>query len=161
MNLRHVIFGGRNYGWKFGHMLELSDVMWFWDTLKAPASRKLIFSQESMVTEFMILILIFSDDVCVLSAIGTAAIINPQFTMIEGGKSQSTTTASVSVTPKDGDRDLLKDFKHMNVGPQKVIEAESDINATQIPTGCFLCHIPHSKLVLPVSGKMKKCAVCK
>lgn len=109
----------------------------------------------------LILILIFSDDVCVLSAIGTAAIINPQFTMIEGGKSQSTTAAAVPATPKDGDRDLLKDFKHMNVGPQKVIEAEPDINAAQIPTGCFLCHIPHSKLTLPVSGKMKKCAVCK
>lgn len=109
----------------------------------------------------MILIFIFSDDVCVLSAIGTAAIINPQFTMIEGGKSQSTTAAAVPATPKDGDRDLLKDLKHMNVGPQKVIEAEPDINAAQIPTGCFLCHIPHSKLTLPVSGKMKKCAVCK
>lgn len=102
----------------------------------------------------------FRDDVCVLSAIGTAAIINPQFTMSEGGKPQSAALIPAT-TPKDSERDLLKELKHLNVGPQKAAEFDSEATSAQIPTGCFLCHIPHSKLTLPVSGKMKKCAVCK
>lgn len=33
---------------------------------------------------------------------------------------------------------------------------------SQSALGCTLCHIPYSnKLGLPVTGKMKKCAVCK
>lgn len=99
---------------------------------------------------------------CVLSAIGTAAIINSQFTMSEDPnyinriKSQST---AMSLTPRDNDRDLVKDLRHMNISTQKTIESDSETAA--LPTGCFLCHIPHSKLILPVSGKMRKCAVCK
>ncbi|XP_055305715.1 C2 domain-containing protein 5 isoform X2 [Sitodiplosis mosellana] len=99
-----------------------------------------------------------SDDVCVLSAIGTAAVINTQFTMSEASKPPS--AAILLVTPKDTDRDLSKDLKHMNLSTQKGINSDSETTA-QIPSGCSLCHIPHSKFTLPVNGKMKKCAVCK
>lgn len=82
-----------------------------------------------------------------LSAIGTAAVINPHFTMSEAtSKPQSAGISSA----RDIDRDLA----------QRVSETDLDIG-TQIPTGCSLCHIPHIKLTLPVNGKMKKCAVCK
>lgn len=101
--------------------------------------------------------LYFSDDVCVLSAIGTAAVINTQFTMSEASKPPS--AAILSGTPKDMDRDLLRDLKHMNISSQKGFESDSETG--HIPSGCSLCHIPHSKFTLPVNGKMKKCAVCK
>lgn len=100
----------------------------------------------------------YSDDVCVLSAIGTAALINQQFTMssVEGSR-------NASITPRDHDnRDILKDFKQMN-SQKPAVDNDNDTetnNAAQIPSGCHLCHIPHSKLTLPVNGKMKKCAVC-
>lgn len=97
----------------------------------------------------------FSDDVCVLSAIGTAAVINPQFTMSEGTKPQS------SVTPRDNDRDVTKELRHASFSSQKAVDSDSETVTAHCPTGCFLCHIPHSKLILPVHGKMKKCAVCK
>lgn len=96
-----------------------------------------------------------SDDVCVLSAIGTAALINQQFTMSEG-------TRNAAITPRDPEnRDFLKDVRQMSIGSQKVGDNESDTKNAHTPTGCYLCHIPHSKLTLPVNGKMRKCAVCK
>lgn len=98
----------------------------------------------------------FSDDVCVLSAIGTAAVINAQFTMSEGTNKQST-----GLTPRGSDRDIMKDLKQMNIGSQKTIDSDSETIVPHVPSGCSLCHIPHSKLTLPVNGKMQKCAICK
>lgn len=105
----------------------------------------------------------FRDDVCVLSAIGTAAVINPQFTMSEEqnqnrNKPQS---AAMSVTPRENDREVVKDLRHMSVSSQKAVDSDSETASAHVPTGCFLCHIPHSKLILPVNGKMRKCAICK
>ncbi|XP_031621264.1 C2 domain-containing protein 5 isoform X3 [Contarinia nasturtii] len=101
-----------------------------------------------------------SDDVCVLSAIGTAAVINTQFTMSETSKPASASAAILSVTPKDPDHDIAKELKHMNVGSQKGSDSDTEtVVVAQAPTGCTLCHIPSSKLNLP--GKIKKCAVCK
>lgn len=92
---------------------------------------------------------------CVLSAIGTAALINQQFTMSEGSR-------NAAATPRDHDnREFSKDSKQMNIGPQKDADGDADTKNAQQPTGCYLCHIPHSKLTLPVSGKMRKCSVCK
>lgn len=65
--------------------------------------------------------------------------------------------AIIAATPRDNDRDLAKELKSMNLAA----ESDSETITAQIPTGCFLCHIPHSKFTLPVNGKMKKCAVCK
>lgn len=98
----------------------------------------------------------FSDDVCVLSAIGTAAIINPQFTMSEN---KPPSAGILTVTSKDADRDILKDF--MDDNSQRTSDSDTDTVIAQVPTGCFLCHIPYSKLTLPVNGKMKKCSICK
>lgn len=111
-----------------------------------------------------------SDDVCVLSVIGTSAIINHQFTASEANKAQS-------VGPKDtlagigADIELSKDLKQMHVsqkngGDSVAIDAETATHnvinlPAATPTGCSLCHIPYSKLALPVNGKMRKCSVCK
>lgn len=105
-----------------------------------------------------------------LSVIGTAAIINHQFTASEANKSQivgqKDTAASAGV-----DNDLSKDLKQMHVSQKN--GGESAANDVEIvlpnvnsvtsttPTGCSLCHIPYSKLALPVNGKMRKCSVCK
>lgn len=96
-----------------------------------------------------------SDDVCVLSAIGTAALINQQLTINEGSRNSS-------ITPRDHDnRDMLKDFKQISIGSQKgAVDSDSEVNNAQIPSGCNLCHIPHGKIAA-VNGQMKKCAVCK
>lgn len=69
---------------------------------------------------------------------------------------------NAAVTPREHDnRELLKDLKQMSVGAQKVADGDSDTKNAQQPSGCYLCHIPHSKLTLPVNGKMRKCAICK
>lgn len=75
--------------------------------------------------------------------------------MSEGSKAQS------SATPRDNDRDVAKDIRHMSISSQKGVDSDPETVTAQVPTGCFLCHIPHSKLILPVNGKMKKCSVCK
>lgn len=110
------------------------------------------------------------DDVCVLSVIGTAAIINHQFTTSETNKGQAVgtkdTASGVAV-----DTELSKDLKQMHVSQKNggdstandVEAATNNVNnaSSTTPTGCSLCHIPYSKLALPVNGKMKKCSVCK
>lgn len=146
-------------------MPERWGVTLFLDTQKSPAFRKLN-EFESKFDKLSIKSMPFSysDDVCVLSAIGTAAVINHQFVTSEAHKSQ-TVALIPSSTPKDTDRDVMKDMKNMTLNAQKINENDarnSDADfCSQIPTGCTLCHIPHSKLPLPVNGKMKKCAVCK
>lgn len=99
------------------------------------------------------------DDVCVLSAIGTAAKINPQFTMIEVSKTQTVGTSTM--TPKEND--LPRDMRNLSFCPPKLCDSDrnGDNEISSIPSGCALCHIPHNKIGLPVSGKMKKCAICK
>lgn len=105
---------------------------------------------------------------CVLSVIGTAAIINHQFTTSEANKGQA---VALIPTPKEVDKDIAKDLKNLNVnkknGELDKSESEAALNnnnqnsTNQIPLGCSLCHIPYSKLALPVNGKMKKCYVCR
>lgn len=94
---------------------------------------------------------------CVLSAIGTAAIINPQFTMIEMSKTQ----AMATMTPKEND--LPREMKNLSFCPTKLNDSDrnGDNEMSSIPSGCTLCHIPHNKIGLTISGKMKKCAICK
>lgn len=95
---------------------------------------------------------------------GTAAIVNHQFTTRDISKSQ---TMAPIPTPKDVDKDLSKDFKNVNITPKlgESEKADNDVAATSLnssmPLGCSLCHITYSKLDLLMTGKMKKCAVCK
>lgn len=106
---------------------------------------------------------------CVLSVIGTAAIINHQFTASEAHKGQlvgpKETTTGTGV-----EGDLSKDLKQVHVSQKngsETVANETETathnanNTAASPTGCSLCHIPYSKLALPVNGKMRKCSVCK
>lgn len=92
-----------------------------------------------------------------LSVMGTAAIINHQYTIGDKGQLGN---------------DLAKDFKGLGLR-QKNNDAEKNEDETAkasssksgsssgMPQGCTLCHMSFGKLGLPVTGKMKKCAVCK
>lgn len=107
---------------------------------------------------------------CVLSVIGTAAIINHQFTASEANKVQAVAAKDTAVGIAV-DSELSKDLKQMHVSQKNGIDlsandvetATNNVNnsSSTTPTGCSLCHIPYSKLALPVNGKMKKCSVCK
>lgn len=76
--------------------------------------------------------------------------------MCEGNKN-----AVLTATSKDNDQTN----RNANAGPIKSNDTEKNIEndsiGSQIPSGCSLCHIPYSKIALPVNGKMRKCAVCK
>lgn len=85
---------------------------------------------------------------CVLSAMGTAAIINHHYTI-----SDKTNSAL-----KDVELDIMKDLK----GVKKCQDVEgNDIEAGGGVKGCTLCHMSFGKLGINVTGKMKRCAVCK
>lgn len=113
---------------------------------------------------------IFRDDVCVLSVIGTAAIINHQFTASEANKIP-TVGSKDAAAGIGADSELTKDSKQMHLSQKNGVDlaandvetATNNVNSlpSATPTGCSLCHIPYSKLALPVNGKMKKCSVCK
>lgn len=117
-------------------------------------------------------LLIKSDDVCVLSVIGTAAVINHQFTTNgEKGKRQtvallpSTTGPLTTITPLMTTKEIpneKNDTEPKNGDVKESTTTACNQNASnQTPTGCELCHITYNKHTLPVNGKMKKCAVCK
>lgn len=96
-----------------------------------------------------------------LSVMGTAAIINHQYTI--GDKGQSGFK----------DAELTKDFKGMGLRQKVTTDGERNDDeigkasssksgsTSGMPQGCTLCHMSFGKLGLPVTGKMKKCAVCK
>lgn len=107
---------------------------------------------------------------CVLSVIGTAAIINHQFTASDANKI-ATVGSKDATAGVLADNELTKDSKQMHLSQKNGVDsATNDIetatnsvnnSSSATPTGCSLCHIPYSKLALPVNGKMKKCSVCK
>lgn len=68
-----------NCEWKLDHTLVPWVAMWYWVIQKAPPYRKFQVTPISNCKS-LISLLIFREDVCVLSATGTAAIINLQFT---------------------------------------------------------------------------------
>lgn len=90
-----------------------------------------------------------------LSVIGTAAIINHQFTTSDLTKSQQLAAS------KEVEKELTKDFKNLYTTQKSDSDKSESEGASQNTLGCNLCHIPYSKLGLPVTGKMRKCAVCK
>lgn len=108
---------------------------------------------------------------CVLSVIGTAAIINHQFTTSEANKAQLVGAKEAGGVGISAENEISKDLKQMHVSQKnsgdpatnEVETATNNVNSSSsaTPTGCSLCHIPYSKLALPVNGKMKKCSVCK
>ncbi|KAL5274474.1 C2CD5 family protein [Megaselia abdita] len=104
-----------------------------------------------------------SDDVCVLSATGTAAVINMSYKM-ESSQSDLTTPGKMvfSLDEKDmfkenkiPENTISKDMSSSYNGPPKLPSFQS------ISSGCVLSHVPYNPVTVPFSCKLKKCAICK
>lgn len=113
-----------------------------------------------------------SEDVCVLSAIGTAAVINLQ----------QTDTIPSSSDGQDFDKEPLSDLNTSakcteSSDIRKSLELDVDIetraphsdaseNSTRtVPpqgmTNCSMCHIPYTQSSIPFRVNMMKCAICR
>lgn len=100
-----------------------------------------------------------------LSVIGTAAVINHQFTTSETGKGQTVALLPPSAAKDLAEKDSTKEMRQCSVNEADKLDNNSIANQNngnvQTSTGCSLCHVTYTKLSLPVNGKMRKCAVCK
>lgn len=106
-----------------------------------------------------------SDDVCVLSATGTAACINLQYTsdVITGeidGKIDGKKVPPASEEPTIEERNV----KNTNETDAAIVDEniESGLHASSPSHNfCNLCHVPYSKSSVQVGVNMAKCFVCK
>ncbi|KAM7361229.1 C2 domain-containing protein 5 isoform 2-T2 [Cochliomyia hominivorax] len=111
-----------------------------------------------------------SDDVCVLSATGTAAIINMGYnrsisqndifniTKTAGGSGMSVSLEDRNVIGSDP---LSKDGMGSGISNGSVGKRyglPSLLNITK--TSCSVCHVPYNVTSVPFNVKMKKCAIC-
>ncbi|XP_055848017.1 C2 domain-containing protein 5 isoform X2 [Episyrphus balteatus] len=112
-----------------------------------------------------------SDDVCVLSATGTAAVINMLYNRT-ASQIELTGVKPPAMSTSLEERDILKEVKHL-VDPSS---ASKDIMSTSYGVtpknsllsqltspklACTMCHVPYSLASVPFNVKMKRCAVCR
>lgn len=110
-----------------------------------------------------------SEDVCVLSATGTAAIINmgynrsiSQNDIFNINKPTGGTTAmSVSLEERNVNSDVAS--KEIITGMTNGLAGKryglpSILNASK--TCCTICHVPYNVSSVPFNVKLKKCAIC-
>lgn len=126
---------------------------------------------------FISYFIIFSDEVCVLSATGTAAVINLQFKTGEVGLLNAAVPSKPQPSPmissaKD-DGEVFQPSKpgtsaDATSGGMSKSETDADAGtsnfvdaAIQNAPNCTICHIPYSVTSVPYNVRMKKCAVCK
>lgn len=119
----------------------------------------------------------FSDDVCVLSVSGTAAVINPKYTTDTSTTSSRVLVASVGSAPKDINQssaersDVLKEVAQplpinnkMLSTPTTITDIEHETEPVSTKshkeTGCTLCHMPYRKSST-FDMLTKKCSTCK
>ncbi|XP_017084143.2 C2 domain-containing protein 5 isoform X2 [Drosophila eugracilis] len=114
-----------------------------------------------------------SDDVCVLSATGTAAVINMVFNRSVSQTdifTMSKATASVAGMTNSteegngssaGDTSIGKDTGSLGTGNSSGGKrfALPPLNGPR--NACAICHIPYNLSSVPFNVKMKKCAVCR
>lgn len=103
------------------------------------------------------------EDVCVLSATGTAAVINMSHNSDPMQmEAQSSSKKDLMVSSLEEARNSLRMQERnemsgsLGSGPKGVPSSASVHNYR-----CFMCHIPYSQSSVPFNVKMKKCAVCK
>ncbi|XP_073841061.1 C2 domain-containing protein 5 isoform X1 [Musca autumnalis] len=109
-----------------------------------------------------------SDDVCVLSATGTAAIINM-------GYNRSISQSDIfNITKPSGGSAMSASLEERNMGSSEVSGKDSGAisngsagkrfgfpSSMLTPkTSCTVCHVPYNANSIPFSVKMKKCAIC-
>ncbi|XP_024947797.1 uncharacterized protein LOC107274679 isoform X2 [Cephus cinctus] len=122
------------------------------------------------------------DDVCVLSASGTAAVINlHSSTQDQDNAMINRVQQGLMTTSMDLDRDKVQQ-KVINLKNEKTDEIPahsqqinsmhgkakrpSESNENEIPhilnqNGCNLCHLPYNEASVPFRVDMSKCAVCR
>lgn len=168
-------------------MHEHSDVTLFWDIRRSHLFRNLQHIYISSMTDLR-MVTLHSDDVCVLSVTGTAAIINLMFTSGEIGVLNTALTSAASKAASGGgdcERNdngdgslkknsppkiqfssnggklaLLKHSKSIDNNPATVL-SEKNSSANSEVIDCSICHIPYSRTSVPFNEHMKKCLVCK
>ncbi|XP_017009173.2 C2 domain-containing protein 5 isoform X1 [Drosophila takahashii] len=114
-----------------------------------------------------------SDDVCVLSATGTAAVINMVFnrsvsqtdifTMSKAAASVAAMTNSVEEGngSSAGDTSIGKDSGSLGTGNSSGGKRYGLPPLNGPRNACAICHIPYNLSSVPFNVKMKKCAVCR
>ncbi|XP_016988016.1 C2 domain-containing protein 5 isoform X2 [Drosophila rhopaloa] len=114
-----------------------------------------------------------SDDVCVLSATGTAAVINMVFnrsvsqtdifTMSKAAASVAGMTNSVEEGngSSAGDTSIGKDSGSLGTGNSSGGKRYGLPPLNGPRNACAICHIPYNLSSVPFNVKMKKCAVCR
>ncbi|XP_011290288.1 C2 domain-containing protein 5 isoform X2 [Musca domestica] len=109
-----------------------------------------------------------SDDVCVLSATGTAAIINM-------GYNRSISQSDIfNIAKPSGGSVMSASLEERNMGSSEVSGKDSGTISNGSAgkrygfpsimltpkTSCTICHVPYNANSMPFSVKMKKCAIC-
>ncbi|XP_033162760.1 C2 domain-containing protein 5 [Drosophila mauritiana] len=114
-----------------------------------------------------------SDDVCVLSATGTAAVINMVFNRSVSQTdifTMSKATASVAAMTNSvedgngstaGDTSIGKDSGSLGTGNSSGGKRYGLPTLNGPRNACAICHIPYNLSSVPFNVKMKKCAVCR
>jgi len=114
-----------------------------------------------------------SDDVCVLSATGTAAVINMVFnrsvsqtdifTMSKAaaGVAAMTTSVEEGNGSSAGDTSIGKDSGSLGTGNSSGGKRYGLPPLNGPRNACAICHIPYNLSSVPFNVKMKKCAVCR
>lgn len=132
---------------------------------------------------FMTINLFFSDDVCVLNASGTAAVIQLQNTNLELDGYMGRINQGLMATSIDSDRDknqqklptnskVEKNEENATTGQQPVQcntvkpKRISESNDHELPfhllqTNCSLCHLPYSEASVPFKVNISKCSICR
>ena len=122
--------------------------------------------------------LMFSDDVCVLNASGTAAVINlnntsqDQDTVFLGRAQQGMAASIDSEREKPQQKLNVKNDKNesevpltnqIHVGKVKHISESNDLEIPySLPlSSCHICHLPYSESSVPFKINVTKCAVCR
>lgn len=180
MSPRPATPGGLNCVWRFDRTPEPWVATLFLDIQRSPLFRNLNnIYRSGLVRPKMYLC--FSDDVCVLSVTGTAAIINLLFTSGEIGVLNTALSATAKVSSggaesnnDNSDATLKKSsppksqlannggksaaLKHSKSTENSV---STEKNTAENSIDCSICHIPYSRTSVPFNEHMKKCLVCK
>lgn len=112
-----------------------------------------------------------TDDVCVLSATGTAAIVNLSYvgdtvSLDNSGSSRKDHVIASSLEKRDGLGEKISDSENETLDPYKREHITNPVNSpspgiNNVPLNCSICHIPYSQNSLPFKANMSKCAICK
>ncbi|XP_059489510.1 C2 domain-containing protein 5 isoform X2 [Neocloeon triangulifer] len=110
-----------------------------------------------------------SDDVCILSATGTAAVVNMHHRdgsrissrkfKTRSTKSKDTDTSNVSEENEDEKQTSKINIENFNKGRRSKVSLAD--GQSPLPPQCTMCHVPYSLANSPMPVNAIRCAVCK